>query len=720
MTKGFNARQAIAPLSLGFLASSFQIVLLREFAAHFYGNEISVGLLLGCWLLWGGLGSLAAGKISFTRTKTLLLYYAAAVLFFISLLALRFSRFALGTLPGEMTGAVPMLVFSLILTLFVSLPLGILFVFNVHLYNGNLPRVYLLESLGGSAAGLLLYFVFIPFLSNWQAGVIAGSLAVFCVALSLGKPRGIPGFAVLLILLVASFFFDVPSQKISWRPFHLRQSKDSRYGKLQVIEIAEQFSLFDNSMSVFSYPDLSSAEESVHFAMLQFPAAREVLLIGGGVAGCVKQALKYPSVHIDYVELDPDVIRISRSHLPAREMKVLDDDRVRVHYQDGRFYLSRTEKKYDVIILNLPEPYSAQLNRFYTLEFFRIVRSRLESRGIFSFRIPSAENYISPALQNFLSSLFFTLKEIFPAVALIPGDTNIFLASENALSLGWREMAERIEELHLANTYVVPSILSSRLSPLRMDRLKQAVLSGQRKINRDLVPISYFFNSVLWSTRFGGLESRLFTRMAKVKKFWLLDAPLILYLLILLYLSLRSNPSRYLLTPIAVMGFTSIVTEILLIIAYQAFNGYLYQRIALLIATFMVGLSCGAYVGTRKREARFSLVLLAQTGFIILLALCAFALQAQPPESMFFLFLFGLGFLGGVLFVISNRLFLRIKRNYGLGYGIDLLGSFAGAIAVSSVLIPLVGLHLLLRYLLLVNSFCFIFLIRGRNAADGI
>jgi len=69
--------------------------------------------------------------------------------------------------------------------------------------------------------------------------------------------------------------------------------------------------------------------------------------------------------------------------------------------------------------------------------------------------------------------------------------------------------------------------------------------------------------------------------------------------------------------------------------------------------------------------------------------------------------------LGGDLFVVSNSLFLRERKNYGLGYGLDLLGSFLGALAVSSFLIPLVGLPLLLRYLFLLNSFCILFLFGG-------
>jgi len=88
------------------------------------------------------------------------------------------------------------------------------------------------------------------------------------------------------------------------------------------------------------------------------------------------------------------------------------------------------------------------------------------------------------------------------------------------------------------------------------------------------------------------------------------------------------------------------------------------------------------------------------------------AIKTQPAEFLFFIFLFSLGFLSGDLFIVSNLLYLEEKQNYGLGYGLDLLGSFFGALVASSLLIPLVGLLPLLKYLLLINSFCFLFLLR--------
>jgi len=406
----------VPPFLLGFLALSFQVFLLREFSVHFYGNEITFGFILAAWLLWGGIGSISASKFKFHLQQFPRVYYLIILLFPVCFMGLRFSRFLLKVLPGEVTGITPMLSSSLLLAFFISFPLGILFVFNAHYQKGDLFQVYILESLGSATAGLIVYFFLIPFFSNWQGASIVGVFVSLSVFFVFGNKKQTFFLLSILIFLTAFSLFDFPSQKLYWKPFQLIHSKDSRYGKLQVLQTEEQISLYNNSLLVYSYPDLATAEESVHFALLQNPNAKHVLLVGGGAGGSLEQTLKYPQVEIDYVELDPEIIRFSLQFLPEKEQNVLRNERVHIIYQDGRTFLHKTHKKYDMIILNLPEPATAQINRFYTREFFLKAREHLTEQGIFSFRVPSAENYISLELQNFLASLYHTLKEVFPVV----------------------------------------------------------------------------------------------------------------------------------------------------------------------------------------------------------------------------------------------------------------------------------------------------------------
>ena len=81
------------------------------------------------------------------------------------------------------------------------------------------------------------------------------------------------------------------------------------------------------------------------------------------------QALQHPSLErVDYVELDPAVFDLARRYFPEEWKQIQAEQRVWVHPVDGRRFIKSTREKFDVVILNLADPQTAQLNRFYTRE----------------------------------------------------------------------------------------------------------------------------------------------------------------------------------------------------------------------------------------------------------------------------------------------------------------------------------------------------------------
>jgi len=116
----------------------------------------------------------------------------------------------------------------------------------------------------------------------------------------------------------------------------------------------------------------------VHYAMAQRPEAKRVLLISGGVAGSAGEILKYPHAAVDYVELDPLILKISERYLSPG----LDDPRIRTFNTDGRVFVRQAADTYDVVIVNVPDPSTSQLNRFYTVEFFEEVKRALRPDGV--------------------------------------------------------------------------------------------------------------------------------------------------------------------------------------------------------------------------------------------------------------------------------------------------------------------------------------------------
>jgi spermidine synthase len=720
-TWNLELRSGLPAFLLGFLATAFQIYLLREFVVHFYGNELTFGFVLGAWMLWGGIGSLAAPKLGFRPGWLPRLYAVTAVLFFSALVLLRFSHRLLGHLPAELTGLVPAAVFALVLALFVSFPLGIGFVLNAAHFKGDAPRVYLFESLGATVAGLAVYLVLIPRFSNWEGAAIVAAAAALAIVLAERPVRNLPFLLPTLALAGLFAFMDYPSLRAAWKPFDLAEAKDTPYGKLQVLRSGGQFSLYSNGLAVFSYPNTESAEESVHFALLQRDGIKNVLLVGGGVSGGCGQALKYSGVAVDYVEIDPAIIRLSERYLPPAGLEDLENPRVRIIYEDGRAFLERTRKVYDAVILNLPEPATAQINRFYTLEFFREVRKKLSPAGVFSFTVPSAENYIGPDLQRFLETLDTTLRAVFPEVLAVPGENNIFLASAGPLTVDPARLAAALERLGIRNQFVSPGMLPSRLNPLRVDYLLEKMSGEPGLLNRDLVPVSYYFHSVLWAAQFKGAESGVLRFFAGIPPFWILDVPLALAALGLLFGMLRKRrlPVRFLI-PVGMSGFTSILVEMAVLIVFQARFGYVYGKISLLLSAFMAGLFLGSLAGLGRKRPGGGDLAAVQGGLVVLLFLTR-GMASRGPEIIPFIVLVAFGGLGGYLFVAANRLYLRESPHPGMGYGIDLIGSFLGVILASSIIIPLLGIPLLISRLAILNILGFLFVLTmARTPARGV
>ena len=99
--------------------------------------------------------------------------------------------------------------------------------------------------------------------------------------------------AIFLLVRVAPWM-ESSALAHEWRGFHLLESRDSIYGNLAVTETGNIRSLYENGLIVANSPDESAAEESVHYALLEHPAPRRILLIGGGASGSVARRCGIP------------------------------------------------------------------------------------------------------------------------------------------------------------------------------------------------------------------------------------------------------------------------------------------------------------------------------------------------------------------------------------------------------------------------------------------
>jgi spermidine synthase len=686
-----RSRKSVRPVLvlIGFTAAIAQIVLMRELMVVFYGNEISLGLMLASWLFWTAAGSAIAGRVAREPRRLMAgLEALVAVALPATILVVRASRSVLETVPGESLGPGPMLLGSLLtLSVFCVLS-GALFAAGSRLYGDDVATstgsVYLLEALGSAAGGMLAGLVLVRYVAPLQIAAGLGLLNVLAAAVLANRAwitrLAVVGAAVLLGLPG----LETVSLERFWRGFHLVANRNSVYGNLAVVRTEGGSSLYENGLNLFNVPDPAAAEEAVHYALLEHPSPRSLLLIGGGVNGSLAQALKHASLErIDYVELDPAILDL----FPIRA-----DPRVRVHVTDGRLFLKTTASTFDVIIVNLPDPQTAQLNRFYTLEFFQEAARKLTGSGILALRLTAAEDYISPELAAFLRSIYKTLRAVFPEVTAIPGETVHFFGARRAgvLAAGSEELLARLRARRVETSYVREYYIPFRMMPDRMaDLARQIEPRPETPVNRDFAPVAYYFDVALWSSRFNHGYRDLFRAMAGVD-FRCLAGVVGVLLLVLVAKKRRAQTAAACCT--AAMGFTLIGLEMLLLLAFQAIYGYVYQQLAIIIAAFMAGMALGSWLALARGRSRTcptmrTLVLLQVGAAIAPLLLCA-VFQAVTPMAFPVLALL-CGMLGGFEFPVASRIFSG--RSTGTLYALDLAGSCLGAVLFSVYLIPVFG-----------------------------
>lgn len=728
-------------ITVGITAIVAQIVLLREFITIFYGNEISVGIILASWLLLGALGSYGLGRFA-DNIKNSLTVFCACQLFLsvilpFSVIFMRSIKGAFGLLPGEIMPLGVLVITSPVILAPLCVTLGFLFALSCNLFPGEngaskIGRVYMLESAGAVIGGLTASFFLIKYFGSMHIliGLSVINLAAGIILINAAGPsksravtKGLSyTWGFIFIALVSSGSLDNLDRitgNAQWKPLEVIESKNSIYGNVTVAKSGTQISFFTNGLHNFTVPDQLTQEEEIHFSLAAHANPKRVLLVGGGSGGLLWEILKHPVARIDYVEIDPLIINFAHRYLSRLNYYALDDPRVSIINADGRFFIKNTTNRYDVILLSVPDPYTAQLNRFYTKEFFEEAKDAMKDGGILSFGVTSSENYISPDLGRFLGSINNTLRRVFSDVSCIPGDTLYFLASDTSRSRqlisDYKKITNTLLERRVETGFVKESYLVSKLSGERTAYLKNILEKNRSaRVNLDFRPISYYYNMILWSTYFG-FESRLRNILlaADAKKIWSFFM-LLCGIIIAAGAFLRKGRgfrSNSTILAIWATGFSEIAFEIVVILAFQIIYGYLYYKIGLMLTSFMLGLLMGSVLITKnldKIKDAFGFFTKIQICVIlyplILPVLFSFVARQKSPQITWFSanLIFPLlpivaGFIGGLQFPLGNKIYLSFNKGAGraggITYGADLLGASLGAVIVSTFMVPVMGIY---------------------------
>jgi spermidine synthase len=155
-------------------------------------------------------------------------------------------------------------------------------------------------------------------------------------------------------------------------------------------------------------------EALVHPAMIAHPRPETVFIAGGGEGATLREVLSHKTVKkAVMVEIDGEVTALSQKYLPGLSRGAFKDKRTRLHHTDAREFLAKSKEKFDVIIIDLPDPIEeGPAYRLFTREFYRIVLERLTENGLIAVQAGSAS---LTELLN-LTAVNNTLQSVFPIV----------------------------------------------------------------------------------------------------------------------------------------------------------------------------------------------------------------------------------------------------------------------------------------------------------------
>ncbi len=787
--KDNQLRHLSGVLSLGIAAQVSQIVVLRELLMVFHGNELSLGIILAAWMFWTGAGSRMGGAFASRGAGTnansvVTVSLAMMGILVATIIIIRILRGFFAIEAGAHFSVYDMALSCMIVMAPAGLLFGMQFVLLSHLWRTNditadtsaAEKAYIGEAFGNMIGGILFSFLLVHVLNSFQAVMIAvalmlgATLVLWAESAHGGRDSRAqirkPFFGFLLLGYALLFLLAGPINQWAYErqwalfspEYRLVETRQSRYGNISAAIREDQYSFFQSGNLVFSAASPESASPALeeheavvfaHFSMVQHPNPKRVLLIGGGLGGTIREIVRHPVTQVDYIELDPILTETARPYIHPQTADALADPRVNLIHADGRRYVKQTKETYDMIIVDVPDPATAVVNRYYTVEFFREARLRLNPGGVFVTGAMSAADMRGEAVANRNATIYHTMARVFPEVLPVGHRFIFFFASKEkdrtsaeASMLTARYLERGIESegfsprqfellleesrLHRVNWIIRNHGRSpeAHLGPPETGPLFPGSIADQNAaeahlppvndrffINSDFKPIGYYYTLRFWDTLSRGERYDAFKWILHVRPWWILPAMaggIALTALLKAAPPLRrmkADKRFAVLLAVFTTGLSTMALQVALIFSFQSLYGFVYEMVGLIIALFMGGLAIGTLSSRRlvKEKANIDTLACIQLAIALFAAIAALMLPrtgAMTLPGAVIVIIGALTFFSGMLngadFPLSTAccqaLVNNPERATGTVYGVELFGACAGALAASVVIAPVLGI----------------------------
>lgn len=485
-------------------------VLIIEIAATrilspYYGNTIYttssvIGTVLAALSFGYYLGGIASDKNPHHRTFYSIIFIAGLCViltyaFHITILSNLSLLFSLTSGP---------LIFSLLLFFIPTFFLGMLSPFaiklnTVHLDNKVGQRsgeVFFWSTLGSIVGSLLVGFILIPFFGINTiinaTGIFLSLWAIFGLVLSGSKDRKIFTLMTLCFvseILLIYFFLPIKQQNVIYEKDGVYENIKITDGRLQGHPV--RFLSQDKSDSAAMHLDSDELAYlyTRYYGLYKLinPGAQSAFVIGGGAYSIPKALLKdSPTMKVDVVEIEPSLYPLAKQYFNLK-----DNINLTNYTEDGRRLLSKSLKRYDIIVSDVYYSFFSIPIHFTTKEFFQLAKSRLSDNGVFVGNFAGSLDKNSP---SFIFSEIKTFKSIFPNSYFFAVGSPQLNSPQNIIFMGISGSTRiNFESTDIKNSkdYIINTLAKKNIDISSTD------FTQYQEITDNFAPVEYMVSRVL-------------------------------------------------------------------------------------------------------------------------------------------------------------------------------------------------------------------------------
>ena len=258
-------------------------------------------------------------------------------------------------------------------------------------------KVFTFDYIGALFASLLFPLILVPHLglirSSFMFGIINVLVALWALHLfreEVPWPKGhATAGGLLLLLLSAGFVWSGTilhfTETLGYRG-DIIYARTTPYQRVVLVREGDSLQMFLNGNLQFNSRDEYRYHEAlIHPGLQSLRGPADVLVLGGGDGCAVREVLKYGAVKsVTLVDLDADITRLFKSHeiLVGLNKGSLSSPKVKIINADAFVWMRESNRRFDFIVVDFPDPSSYSLGKLYTNTFYRLLSRALNDGGV--------------------------------------------------------------------------------------------------------------------------------------------------------------------------------------------------------------------------------------------------------------------------------------------------------------------------------------------------